>query len=51
MPTVRIIHVEPRRGRRPDGTFPIRGYLVVLADGAGRRAVPVWLGTHGGLGR
>lgn len=43
MATVRIAHVEPRPGRLPDGGFQTHGYLVVLADDAGHRAVPVWL--------
>jgi hypothetical protein len=43
MTTVRIAHVEPRPGRLPGGGFQTRGYLVVLADDARRRAVPVWL--------
>lgn len=43
MATVRIAHVEPRPGRLPDGGFQTRGFLVVLADDAGRRAVPIWL--------
>jgi hypothetical protein len=41
--TVRIAHVEPRPGRLPGGGFQTRGFLVVLADDAGRRAVPIWL--------
>jgi bifunctional DNase/RNase len=43
MTTVRIAHVEPKPGRLPGGGFQTRGYLVVLADDARRRAVPVWL--------
>ncbi len=43
MATVRIAHVEPRPGRLPGGGFQTRGFLVILADDAGRRAVPVWL--------
>jgi len=43
MTTVRIAHVEPRPGRLPGGGFQTRGFLVVLADDAGGRAVPVWL--------
>ena len=43
MTIVRIAHVEPRPGRLPDGGFQTRGVLVVLADEAGRRAVPIWL--------
>lgn len=43
MTTVRIAHVEPRPGRLPDGGFQTLGFLVVLADDAARRAVPIWL--------
>jgi hypothetical protein len=43
MTTVRIAHAEPRPGRLGNGEFQTRGYLVVLADDAGRRAVPIWL--------
>ncbi len=43
MTTVRIAHVEPRPGRLPHGGFQTHGFLVVLADNAGRRAVPIWL--------
>lgn len=43
MTIVRIAHVEPRPGRLPDGGFQTRGFLVVLADDAARRAVPIWL--------
>jgi hypothetical protein len=43
MSNVRIAHVEPRPGRLPSGGFQTRGFLLVLADDAGRRAVPVWL--------
>jgi len=43
MTTVRIAHVEPRPGKLPTGGFETRGFLLVLADDAGRRAVPVWL--------
>jgi hypothetical protein len=43
MTIVRIAHVEPRPGRLPNGGFQTRGFLVVLADDAGRRAVPIWL--------
>ena len=43
MTAVRIAHVEPRPGRLPGGGFRTRGWLVVLADDAGRRAVPLWL--------
>jgi hypothetical protein len=43
MTTVRIAHVEPRPGKLPNGGYLTRGHLVVLADDAGHRAVPVWL--------
>ena len=43
MTTVRIAHAEPRPGRLANGGFHTRGYLVVLADDAGHRAVPIWM--------
>ena len=43
MTTVRIAHAEPRPGRLANGEFHTNGHLVVLADDAGRRAVPIWL--------
>lgn len=43
MTIVRIAHAQPRPGRLPGGGFQTRGVLVVLADEAGRRAVPIWL--------
>lgn len=43
MTTVRIAHAEPMPGRLGNGEFHTRGYLVVLADDAGHRAVPIWL--------
>jgi hypothetical protein len=43
MTTVRIAHAEPRPGRLGNGEFQTLGYLVVLADDAGHRAVPIWL--------
>ncbi len=43
MTTVRIAHAAPRPGRLANGEFQTRGYLVVLADDAGRRAEPIWL--------
>jgi hypothetical protein len=47
--TVRIAHAEPRPGRLANGEFQIRGHLVVLADDAGHRAVPIWMrGNPGG---
>src|ERR1700729_886812 len=48
MTTVRIAHAEPRPGRLENGEFQTRGWLVVLADDAGHRAVPVWLGGEPG---
>jgi hypothetical protein len=46
--TVRIAHARPWPGDAGGGKVRIEGYLVVLADDAGHRAVPVWL-LHGGL--
>jgi hypothetical protein len=43
MTTVRIAHAEPRPGLLDNGEFQTLGHLVVLADDAGHRAVPVWL--------
>ena len=43
MTIVRIAHAEPRPGKLENGGFQILGWLVVLADDAGHRAVPVWL--------
>jgi hypothetical protein len=49
MTTVRIAHAEPMPGRLDNGEFQTRGYLVMLADDVGHRAVPVWLrGDPGG---
>jgi hypothetical protein len=42
--TLRIAHAEPRPGRLGNGEFQTLGHLVVLADDAGHRAVPIWLG-------
>ena len=50
MSTVRIAHAEPRPGRLANGGFDTRGYLVVLADDAARRAVPIWLRGEPGEG-
>src|SRR5579862_5977027 len=50
MTTVRIAHAEPRPGRLANGEFQTSGHLVVLADDAGRRAVPVWLRGEPGEG-
>jgi len=41
--TLRIAHAEPRPGRLANGEFQILGHLVVLADDAGHRAVPIWM--------
>ncbi len=43
MTTVRIAHAEPRPGKLGDGRFAVKEVLVVLADDAGGRALPVWL--------
>ena len=43
MTTVRIAHAEPRPGKLPGGRFAIDHVLVVLADDAGHRALPIWL--------
>jgi hypothetical protein len=43
MTIVRIAHAEPRPGKLGNGGFQTRGHLVVLADDAGHRAVPVRL--------
>jgi len=43
MTTVHIAHAEPRPGALGDGRFHLRGFLVVLADDAGGRALPLWL--------
>jgi hypothetical protein len=49
MAAVRIAHAEPRPGNLGNGVFITRGYLVVLADDAGHRAMPVWFrGEPGG---
>jgi len=51
MTTVRIAHTEPWPGRRMGGRgFRISSFLVVLADDAGRRAIPVWLNGPEGHG-
>jgi hypothetical protein len=42
MTTVRIAHAEPRPGKLENGGFQTLGWLVVLADDAIHRAVPVW---------
>ena len=43
MTTVRIAHAEPRPGNLGNGSFITHGHLVVLADDAGHRAVPIWM--------
>jgi hypothetical protein len=43
MTTVRIAQAEPRPGKLENGGFQTLGWLVVLADDVGHRAVPVWL--------
>jgi hypothetical protein len=47
--TLRIAHAEPRPGRLANGGFHTRGYLVVLADDPGHRAVPIWMPGAGHL--
>jgi hypothetical protein len=47
--TIRIAHAEPRPGRLANGGFHTRGHLVVLADDAGHRAVPIWIQGAGDL--
>jgi hypothetical protein len=44
MTTVRIAHAEPRPGKLGNGGFVTHGHLVVLADDAGHRAVPMKFG-------
>src|SRR5258707_14662762 len=43
MAVVRIGQAEPWPGRLGEGGFAISEFLVVLADDAGGRALPVWL--------
>jgi bifunctional DNase/RNase len=43
MITVRIAHAEYRPGTARAGTFRVDRVLVVLADDAGGRALPIWL--------
>jgi hypothetical protein len=50
MTTVRIAHAEPRPGKLSTGGFDTRGYLIVLADDAGHRAVPIWMTSEPGGG-
>ncbi len=48
MTPVRIARAEPLPGRRPNGDFGFDQVLVVLADDAGHRALPIWLTGHDG---
>jgi hypothetical protein len=48
--TLRIAHAEPRPGRLANGEFQTRGHLVVLADDASHRAVPIWMRGAPGAG-
>jgi len=43
MTAVRIAHADPWPGRQPDGRMSVRHVLVILADDAGHRALPVRL--------
>ena len=43
MTAVRIAHADPWPGRTPEGRMDIRHVLVILADDAGHRALPVRL--------
>jgi uncharacterized iron-regulated membrane protein len=43
MTAVRTAHADPWPGRTPNGRMDIRHVLVILADGAGHRALPVRL--------
>ena len=54
MTTVRIVYVQHiRPARLPDGSddpdWRLHQQLIVLADDAGHRAVPLWLRIHKGL--
>jgi hypothetical protein len=44
---VRIVLADPRSGRVPVGSAVNGQQLIVLADEAGHRAVPLWLGVIG----
>ena len=46
MTAVRIAHADPWPGRTPDGRMDISHVLVILADDAGHRALPVRLRRH-----
>jgi len=48
MTPVRIAHVHPRPGDLGDGRFAVSEFLIVLADDAGQRAVPIWLSSSDG---
>jgi hypothetical protein len=48
MITVRIAHAEYRPGMERVGTFRADRVLVVLADDAGGRALPIWLPSMDG---
>ncbi len=47
MTIVRIVLADPRSGRVPAGSAVNGQQLIVLADEAGHRAVPLWLGVIG----
>ena len=52
MTAVRIAHADPWPGRQPDGRTSVSQVLVVLADDAGHRALPIRLpGREGGFWR
>jgi RNA polymerase sigma factor (sigma-70 family) len=46
MTAVRIAHADPWPGRTPDGGMTVSHVLVILADDAGHRALPVRLPPH-----
>jgi RNA polymerase sigma factor (sigma-70 family) len=48
MTAVRIAHAGPWPGRTPDGRMSVQNVLVILADDAGHRALPVRLPRHDG---
>ena len=45
MTVVRVVLADPRSGRVPAGSAVNGQQLIVLADDAGQRAVPLWLGV------
>jgi hypothetical protein len=50
MTTVRIAHIEPRPDKVPCGRKNGGGWLIILADDQGHRALPLWLaGAPGSL--